>query len=126
MTSPVGVSQPVSTPAPSRRFGRVRRLRSALGLVALALLATACGSDPGTREDFIDVMTQDGVFTVEQATCMADAVFDRYGEDDDALGKISAADSFEFFDEEENGIPGFSEFFDETVQSCAPVGPTSG
>ena len=74
MTSPVGVSQPVSTPAPGRRFGRVSRLRSILGLVALALLATACGSDPGTREDFIDVMTQDGAFTEAEASCMADAV----------------------------------------------------
>lgn len=125
MTSPVGVSQTVATPAPGRRFGWASRLRSIVGLVALALIATACGSDPGTREDFIDVMTQDGAFTVEEATCMADAVFDRYGDDDDALGKISAADSFEFFDEE-NGIPGFTDFFDETVQSCAAVGPTSG
>lgn len=111
-----------SRPGPRRRAGRTAAL---VGLVAFGLVAAGCGGGPGTREELIDVVSQDGAFSVEQATCIADAVFERYGDDDDALGKISAADSFEFFDGED-GVPGFSSFFDQTVQSCAPVGPTSG
>jgi len=96
-----------------------------IGLLAIALIAAACGSGPGSREELIDVILLDGAFTTEEATCIADAVFERYGEDDDALGKISAADSFDYFDSED-GIPGFTEFFDDTVQGCAAVGPVAG
>ncbi|MEM7321666.1 MAG: hypothetical protein AAF531_01150 [Actinomycetota bacterium] len=132
MTSPAppsGRPVPPSSPDPLRPSAvgrrRWRRFRYLPGLLAVALVAAACGGGPGSREDLIDVLTLDEAFSVEEATCMADAVFDRYGDDDDALGKISAADSFDFFDGE-NGIPGFSEFFNQTVQSCATVGPTSG
>lgn len=125
MTSNVGVISRTSGTAPRRRFGPSARIRRVIGLLALVLIVAGCGTSPGSREDLIEVITQDGAFTVEEATCIADAVFDRYGDDDDALGKISAADSYEFFDED-NGVPGFTAFFDETVVGCAAVGPTSG
>ena len=51
-------------------------------------------------------------------------MFDRYGDDEDALGKLSAAPDLAFLDGPE-GIDGFSEFFDGVVQSCVPVGPSN-
>lgn len=113
-------------PAPPAAQSRGRRpLALVLGLVAFALVAVGCSSGPGSREDMIAAITQDGAFTEAEAVCITDAVFDRYGDDEDALGKISAADSFEFFDTED-GVPGFSDFFDDTVRGCAAIGPTSG
>ncbi|MEM7272451.1 MAG: hypothetical protein AAF547_05165 [Actinomycetota bacterium] len=121
MTSGSAIETPVRPPSTRRRrfAGRLA------ALVAVVLLAVGCSSGPGTKAEMIDVLSRDGAFTEGQATCIADAVFDRYGDDEEALGKISAADSFELFDTAD-GIPGFSEFFTDTVQGCAPTGPTTG
>jgi hypothetical protein len=94
-------------------------------VVALvALLATACGGGPGTQEEFNEVLTRGDNLTEAEAECISTAVFDRYGDDEDALGKLSAAPDIEFLDGPE-GITGFSEFFDEAVESCLQVGPSN-
>lgn len=92
-------------------------------VAVLALTATACGGGPGSQEDFVDVLMRDGTgLSEDEATCIGGRVFDEYGEDDDALGKLSAAPDMDFL-EGEDGIPGFGEFFDEAVQSCLQIGP---
>ena len=110
-----------STPARPRS----RRLPAAAGaLLALGLLAASCSSGPGSKEDFVDVLSRDDLMTTEEATCIADQVFDRYGDDEEALDKLSAAPDFEYLSGAE-GIDGFSEFYDQVVQSCVQVGPTA-
>lgn len=104
---------------------RGRAARALAGLSVVGVLAAACSSGPGSREDFIEVLTRDGSLTTEEATCISDAVFDEYEADEDALQKISGAPSFEYLRGEE-GVPGFAEFFEETVEGCAQVGPTRG
>jgi hypothetical protein len=98
------------------------RLRLAVMVAAVALAASACSSGPGTEAEFVDILTKDETITDEQAQCIAGAVFDEYEGQGDALGLISAAESFESL-EGENGVPGFSAFLDETVQSCVAFGP---
>jgi hypothetical protein len=91
-------------------------------VAAVALVATACGGGPGSQEDFTAVLQRDGALTESEATCISDRVFERYGDDEDALGKLSAAPSMEFLDGPD-GIAGFTDFFDSTVESCLEVGP---
>ncbi|MGI9597762.1 MAG: hypothetical protein ACR2QK_16480 [Acidimicrobiales bacterium] len=110
-----------SAPASEKR----RRSRWLPAVAVLALVAAGCSSGPGTEEEFIEVLSRDGSLTTEEATCISDAVFAEYGDDSDALGTISAAPDFEYLSSEE-GVEGFSEFFDATVQSCSTVGPTPG
>lgn len=108
---------------PARRSPLRRLVAAGAGLVAVVVLA-GCSTGPGTQEEFVEVLTREGAFGAGEADCIAQAVFDEYGDDDDALGKISAAPDFAYFDTAE-GIPGFSEFFDRTVQGCVQVGPTA-
>lgn len=93
-------------------------------VAAVALLATACGGGPGSREEFNEVLTRGGNLSADEADCISGEVFDRYGEDDDSLGKLSAAPDLAFL-EGEDGIDGFTEFFDAAVESCLQVGPSS-
>ncbi len=112
------------TPSTSRRRSRRRRLGLVLLAGPLALLATACGGGPGSQEEFNAVLTRGGNLTDDEAQCISDQVFDRYGDDEDALGKLSAAPDIEFLEGAE-GIPGFTEFFDSAVGSCLQVGPSN-
>ena len=106
-----------------RRRGR-RRGGLAAVIVALALVATGCTGGPGDREDFVDVLTRDDNFALNEAECIADAVFDRYGEDGDALQKISGAESYEFLTGAD-GVEGFDAFFESTVTDCTAIGPSA-
>ena len=108
----------------TRTFPSKRRRPILASLVlALALVATGCTGGPGDRDDFIEVLTRDDNFNETEATCIADAVFDEYEEDGDALGKISGAESYEYLTGED-GVEGFDEFFTEVVSDCTAVGPT--
>ncbi len=111
-----------SSPAapPVRRRGRL-----AATVVALAVLATGCTGGPGDRSDFVDVLTRDDGFALNEAECIADAVFDRYSEDGDALQKISAAESYEYLTGSD-GVDGFDEFFQGAVGDCTTIGPSAG
>lgn len=122
MTTPLRSTAPPASPP--RRPAARRTGPLLLVLIALAVLVAGCGSGPGTREEFIDILTRNPNLTTEEATCISDAVFARYGADEEALGKISAAPDFEYLRGEE-GVPGFAEFYDDTVLSCSQVGPTS-
>ncbi|MGH1490360.1 MAG: hypothetical protein ACRBK7_13380 [Acidimicrobiales bacterium] len=104
---------------------RARRVSRFLAPLALVLLAAGCSTGPGSKAEFVDVLTRDGALTENEATCISDAVFDEYELDEDALGKISAAPDYEYLSSEE-GVPGFADFFDRTVASCSTVGPTTG
>lgn len=114
-----------TVPATPGIAGGRRRRRVAVGFVALALLLTGCTGGPGDREDFVDVLTRDDNFAANEANCIADAVFDRYGEDGDALQKISAAESYEWLTGPD-GVAGFDEFFESTVTDCTAIGPSAG
>ena len=107
--------------------GNGRRRRPRLGLVAvvagLSMLATACTGGPGDRDDFVEILVRDDGFNADEAGCIADAVFAQYGEDGDALGKISGAESYEFLTGPD-GVEGFDGFFTSTVSDCTTVGPT--
>jgi hypothetical protein len=105
------------------RAGRRRRAGVAVALAAVVLLVSGCGGGPGDKEDFVDVLMLDDNFNEAQATCIADAVFDEYGEDGDALQKISGADSYEYLIGED-GVEGFGPFFDGVVNACLAVGPS--
>lgn len=111
-----------SSPAPVRRIRRRAGLSAAI--TAVVLVATGCTGGPGDRDDFVDVLTRDDNFAVNEAECIADAVFDRYGEDGDAMQKISAAESYEFLTGE-GGVEGFDEFYEATVADCTTIGPSA-
>ncbi len=111
---------PMIGTTPGRRRGGV-----AAAFVATAVLLTGCTGGPGDRDDFVDVLTRDDNFAANEAECIADAVFDRYGEDGDALQKISAAESYEWLTGAE-GVEGFDEFFESTVTDCTAIGPSAG
>jgi len=111
---------PDSTVPQRRRVGLV----SALFALVFALVATGCTGGPGNRGDFVDVLTRDDNFAANEAECITDAVFDRYGEDGDALQKISAAESYDYLTGED-GVDGFDEFFQSTVADCTAIGPTA-
>ncbi len=117
-------SESTSTIGRSARRTRLGRGPLVAVLAAVALLASACGGGPGSREDFNEVLTRGGSLTPEEADCISGEVFDRYGDDDDSLGKLSAAPDLAFL-EGEDGIDGFTEFFDSAVESCLQVGPSS-
>ncbi len=102
-----------------------RRLAPLVALLALALLAVGCSTGPGSEAEFVDILTRGGSLTEDQAICVSDAVFDEYEADEDALKKISAAPDYEYLSSDE-GVPGFTDFFDRTVAGCALVGPSSG
>lgn len=128
MSAASPTSSPVSgppTPVPGHRASAPRR-RSALGalVAALALLAAACGSSPGSQEDFIEVLLRNENLTETEATCIADAVFDEYG-DSDELGTLSAADSYDEVVSGEQAIEGFDEFYENAVEACLQVGPSN-
>ncbi len=108
----------------SRRRPLGRRARLGLAVASVALVATACGGGPGTQEEFNDILTRSGTISAAEADCISTAVFDEYGADEDALGKLSAAPDIEFLSGEE-GIDGFGEFFDGTVAGCLEVGPSN-
>ncbi|MDH3299681.1 MAG: hypothetical protein OES24_04160 [Acidimicrobiia bacterium] len=116
-----------SRPEPSSRTTPSARRRSGLMavLVALALVATGCTGGPGDRDDLVDVLTRDDNFAVNEAECIADAVFERYGEDGNALQKISAAESYDYL-LGPDGVEGFDEFFETTVTDCTAIGPSAG
>ncbi len=95
-----------------------RRTQGVALVAAVAALSLAgCTSGPGSQAEFVDVLTRDDAFTQPQAECLADAVFDEYGNDDDALGKISGATSYEFLTGED-GVDGFDEFLSAQVAEC--------
>ncbi|MFV0523169.1 MAG: hypothetical protein ACK5RL_01570 [Acidimicrobiales bacterium] len=99
---------------------RAARTRSVLiaCLATVALTATACTDGPGSEEDLVNALTRDDGFDQAQAECIANAVFNEYGENEDALKAISSAPDMAALDAE-GGVPGFSEFFDRTVQTCS-------
>ncbi len=100
-----------------RRSSRTRMVGSMLGAAAAAFVLAGCTSGPGSEADFVEVLTRDDAFTETQAECLADAVFDEYGTDEDALGKISGATSYDFL-LGEDGVEGFDEFLTAQVSDC--------
>jgi hypothetical protein len=94
-----------------------RSLLAVAGLALGTLALSACSSGPGSEEDLIAALTRDDSFTQAQAECIAERVFDQYGEDEEALGLISGAGSYEDLTGTE-GVPGFDEFFTTTISVC--------
>lgn len=109
----------------TKRSGGLRRFGPLLALLALALFAAGCSTGPGSRAEFVDILTRGGTITEDQATCITDAVFDEYEDDEAALKKISAAPDYDYLSSEE-GVDGFTEFFERSVAGCALVGPAAG
>lgn len=123
MTTHRTTSRHASTALPGTRRAPRQRLGLWVSIAATVLLATACTGGPGDQEEFVDVLMLNDNFNEAQATCIAEAVFDTYGEDGDALQKISGAESYEWL-MGEDGVEGFDAFFTDTVSSCTAVGPS--
>lgn len=119
------IQQPTDRSDQSNATGRSGRRRILAVLAPFALFLAACSSGPGTEAEFVEVLTRNGNLTETEAACIADAVFDEYGADEDALGRISAAPDVEFLDSED-GVPGFTDFYRTAVGSCAQAGPSQG
>lgn len=109
------------TPAPEGRGGKRWVRLAALALAAAATLA-GCGGGPGSREEFVEILMRDDVFNENEAVCVADAVFDEYAADEDALGRISGASDYETLTSED-GVPGFDAFLTAAVTDCTSAGP---
>ena len=62
-------------------------------------------------------LTQNDTFNTAEAECIASAVFEEYGADEDALGKISGAVDYEDLSGTE-GVDGFDTFFTRAVGAC--------
>ncbi|MEL7157524.1 MAG: hypothetical protein AAFN30_13095 [Actinomycetota bacterium] len=86
-------------------------------LIGLALVASACSSGPGSREDLVTALTRDDTFSSAEASCIADAVFAEYGDDEDALTIISRAGSYEEITGTD-GVEGFDQFFSNAIAAC--------
>lgn len=95
----------------------------AVAVVAVAMLAAGCSTGPGSQEEFEQILLEGGSLSESEASCIAQGVFDEYEEDEEALGKISAAPDFAYLSTEE-GVDGFEAFFDQTVAGCTTEGPT--
>lgn len=102
---------------PGSRVRRSRSRRLAVLLASAAFVVSACTSGPGNRDDLVAALTADDAFSAEDAGCIADKVFAEYGEDGDALSKISGLGSFEELTGTE-GVPGFEEFFENAINQC--------
>lgn len=119
------IPRPINSRPEIPRTARARRRAGlAATLVAVVFVAAGCTGGPGNRDDFVEVLIRDDAFTANEAGCIADAVFDRYGEDGDALQKISAAESYDYLTGED-GVEGFDGFFDSTVADCTAIGPAA-
>ncbi len=92
-------------------------------MAGLALVVSGCTGGPGTQAEFVEVLMLNDNFNEVQADCIAEAVFDEYGEDNDALQKISGAESYEYL-LGEDGVDGFGPFFDDVVTGCVTAGPS--
>lgn len=102
----------------SRFLPSGRPLRAAGAALALSFTLAACGGGgPGSQEDLVAALTRDGGFEPAQAECIAAAVFDRYGADEDALKKISGTGDYASLTGE-GGVEGFGEVFDNAVSAC--------
>jgi hypothetical protein len=89
----------------------------AFGAIVLALGLSACTDGPGNEDDLVTALTRDDAFTTAEAECIASAVFDEYGEDEDSLNKISGVANYEELSGPD-GVPGFDEFFRRAVSAC--------
>lgn len=128
MSSESHVQAPPTTGSPrhgsgSSRRSKGQRRRWLAPVLAVVVLGAACSTGPGTQEELTQILTDTGM-TEGQASCIADAVFAEYAADEEALSAISAAPDLDFLNGQE-GVPGFSEFFDRTVADCAAAGPTA-
>ncbi|MGF1595857.1 MAG: hypothetical protein ACFCVK_02850 [Acidimicrobiales bacterium] len=108
-------------PAPAGRPDRSARRRPRTLLAAAAVLvvvATGCtGGGPGNQDDLVTALLLDDAFTEAEAECIAAAVFDEYGEDEGALGRISGAGSYKDLSGTD-GVEGFDDFFTGAVRAC--------
>ncbi len=118
MTSPIKDKTPTSQPkGPKARA-------SLLALVAASSLAlAACSGGPGTQEEFVEVLQREDTFTEAEATCIADDVFETYGDDSDALDLLSGADTWADI-AGEGGIEGFQSYYETLVSDCTTAGPS--
>ncbi len=95
-----------------------RPLRAAGAALAFSLALAACGGGgPGDEQDLVNSLTREGGFEQAQAECIAAAVFQTYGADEDALKKISNTGDYAALTGE-GGVEGFGEFFDRTIAAC--------
>ncbi len=107
------------SPTSAERQSRPRRARWLVAIVAvLGLGLTACTDGPGNEQDLVIALTHNDAFTTDQAECIAASVFGEYGDDEEAISRISGAPSYEDLTDATTGIPGFDEFFRRAVSTC--------
>ena len=102
---------------PGRASGRRRAVPLVVGAAVLMLALGACSDGPGNEGDLVIALTHNDAFTTAEAECIAGAVFDEYGEDEEALALISGAQDYEALNGAD-GVPGFDDFFRRAVSAC--------
>jgi|RhiMethySRZTD1v2_1073278.scaffolds.fasta_scaffold03289_15 hypothetical protein len=96
-----------------------RRSRFA-ALVAVAALAVAgCSNNDAKKSDIVNAMADAGL-NDDQSQCVADGIYDEYGDDQDTLNDIaSASEPSEFPDDTQPTIEGI-------LDDCLGSSPASG
>lgn len=112
------LSRPVRAIGADRPKGRYRKRWLLGGLAVLALASTACSQGPGDEDDLVTALTHNDAFSTAEAECVAAAVFDEYGEDEEAITRISGATSYEELTNTTDGVQGFDDFFRRAVSAC--------
>jgi len=85
------------------------RSRFAGTLAVLALLLTACGSGPATREDLVSALTDQGEMSPASAECVAAAIYDTGDWTQEQLNSAS---------DDPASVPGFQAALDDALDTC--------
>jgi hypothetical protein len=94
-----------------------RRSRVAALVAVTALALAACASNDAKKSDITNAMTDAGLEDV-QAECIADGIWDEYGDDQDVINDIASAAEVDEFPE------GTEQTVNEVLDDCLGNSPS--